>query len=349
MRGDKPAAGRHTGSALLRVRGDIPEDLLSCDARGLRELLGGPTLIHLPGRREQPLFVSILLHGNETTGLHAMQRVLRKYRDRELPRALSLFIGNVEAAAQGLRRLDGQPDYNRVWPGCDTGGTPEHLMMQQVLDQMRERKVFASIDIHNNTGLNPHYACINVLDDRFFHLATLFSRTVVWFTRPLGVQSAAFAGLCPAVTVECGQAGAAHGDEHAAEFVDACLNLAAHPDHAIATHDMDLFHTVAIVRVPESVSFSFGQGESDIVFEPDLDHLNFIELQPGTRLGRVRDGAHLLQAWDNDGHDVADDYFTVSDGEIRLKRPVMPSMLTLDERVIRQDCLCYLMERIQPS
>jgi hypothetical protein len=25
---------------------------------------------------------------------------------------------------------------------------------------------------------------------------------------------------------------------------------------------------------------------------------------------------------------------------------VMPAMLTRDERVIRQDCLCYLMERL---
>jgi hypothetical protein len=35
----------------------------------------------------------------------------------------------------------------------------------------------------------------------------------------------------------------------------------------------------------------------------------------------------------------------VVDGKIRLRVPVMPSMLTLDERVVRQDCLCYLMER----
>jgi hypothetical protein len=32
-------------------------------------------------------------------------------------------------------------------------------------------------------------------------------------------------------------------------------------------------------------------------------------------------------------------------GELLTRRVVMPSMLTLDERVIRQDCLCYLMER----
>jgi hypothetical protein len=29
--------------------------------------------------------------------------------------------------------------------------------------------------------------------------------------------------------------------------------------------------------------------------------------------------------------------------------PFMPSMFTLDERVIRQDCLGYLMERLLPE
>ena len=59
----------------------------------------------------------MLLHGNEDTGLKAIQSLLADYRGRALPRALSLFVGNVQAAAQGQRHLEGQPDYNRVWPG----------------------------------------------------------------------------------------------------------------------------------------------------------------------------------------------------------------------------------------
>ena len=43
---------------------------------------------------------------------------------------------------------------------------------------------------------------------------------------------------------------------------------------------------------------------------------------------------------------VTDRFFEVADGELRSKRPVMPSMLTTDEKVIEQDCLCYLMERV---
>jgi hypothetical protein len=171
---------------MLTTRADLPDDFLYASAGGLHQILPGPTLIHLPGRRTQPLFVSVLLHGNEDTGLKAVQSVLGNYRDRELPRALSLFIGNVQAAAQGQRHLESQPDYNRVWPGADSAELPEHAMMQEVVEQMRARRAFASIDIHNNTGINPHYGCVNRLEAPVLHLATLFSRVVVYFKRPLG-------------------------------------------------------------------------------------------------------------------------------------------------------------------
>jgi succinylglutamate desuccinylase len=325
----------------------LPEGLLHFPARRLHERLPGPTLIHLAGRREQPLFVSVLLHGNEDTGWQAAQAVLRKYARNGLPRSLSLFIGNLEAARHGLRRLDGQPDYNRVWPGTGETGSPEHKMMLQVVDALARRDVFASVDVHNNTGLNPHYACVNELANPFLHLATLFSRTVVYFVRPLGVQSAAFARLCPSVTVECGKAGSAGSVEHAAGFLEACLHLSEFPVHPLPPQDVDLFHTVATVKVPEDLSFGFGVQDQDIDFVPDLDHLNFRELERGAVFGRTRPGRQArLLALDEDGQDVGARLFDCSGGQIRLKKPLMPAMLTRDERVIRQDCLCYLMERL---
>ena len=42
---------------------------------------------------------------------------------------------------------------------------------------------------------------------------------------------------------------------------------------------------------------------------------------------------------------MADRFFYAQDGEIRTRVPIMPGMLTLNSRIIRQDCLCYLMER----
>ena len=80
------------------VMNRLPEAFLDCPANRLAEILPGPTLFDLPGRDPRPLFVSTLLHGNEDVGLLAVQRLLASYQARELPRALSIFIGNVAAA-----------------------------------------------------------------------------------------------------------------------------------------------------------------------------------------------------------------------------------------------------------
>jgi hypothetical protein len=185
-----------------------------------------------------------------------------------------------------------------------------------------------------------------VQDHRFLHLALLFSRTVVYFIKPDAVQSMAFSRLCPAVTVECGKVGQLHSIGHALEFVEAALHLDHFPEHKVASQDYDLFHTVATVKVPESVSFSFGTDGEELLFSPDLDHLNFRELPSGTLLAQAKSGNARLEAWDERGEDVAERFFSNDNGSLKTRLPVMPSMLTLNEEVIRQDCLCYLMERL---
>jgi len=164
---------------LLNEIDHLPEGLLHLDASQLHSRLGGPSLIHLPGRREPALFVSVLMHGNEPTGWEAVRRVLKRYlKDGELalPRALSLFIANTGAAAEGMRHLPGQPDYNRVWPGGEDLASAEARLMREVVDIMATHEIFASIDIHNNTGMNPHYACVNVLEHTALHLASMSRR-----------------------------------------------------------------------------------------------------------------------------------------------------------------------------
>lgn len=326
----------------------MPEALLTAAPHRLQALLGGPTLIHLPGRREPPLFVSVLAHGNEHTGLAAVQRLLRRYtvRDRALPRALSLFIGNVAAAAEGVRRLDGQVDYNRMWPGTLTPSAPEAALMAAVTERMRARGCFASVDVHNNTGVNPHYACVNRLEPEFLALAGLFSRTVVYFTRPQGVQSLAFAGLCPAVTLECGQSGSAGAAEHAEEFLEAALALEHVPRHVVPG-DLGVYHTVAVAEVARDCRFGLEPEGEHLSLLGDIDRLNFRELPAGTELGRVQGHARPVVVTDNDGADVTRHYLDWRDGTLRTRRRVFPAMLTRDARIIAQDCLCYFMERIR--
>ena len=184
------AAPMPANRSMLRIVNEVPPGFLEAQAADLARLLGRPTLIHLPGSRAEPLFVSIMLHGNEDVGLRAVQQFFRSRGGRSLPRAISIFVGNVAAAEANMRRLPNQPDYNRIWPGADDDGTPEHAMMRHVVAEMRERRVFASIDLHNNTGLNPYYACVTRRTHASLQLAALFSRTAVFFQRPAAFRRA---------------------------------------------------------------------------------------------------------------------------------------------------------------
>lgn len=142
------------------------------------------------------------------------------------------------------------------------------------------------------------------------------------------------------------QGGQALGLEHAVDYLDACLCLSEHPSHPVVHQDIDLFHTVAIVKVPDEVSFGYGVADVDICFSPDLDHLNFRELPKGMVLGRLgRDIGLGLLVTDEGRADVTKRFLQLDGREIKLRIPVMPSMLTLDHKVVRQDCLCYLLER----
>jgi len=342
----------HAADMLPVILDHLPSRLLQHSATALARYLDGPTLIHLPGRKPNPLFVSVLQHGNEVSGWDAVRRLLAgRYQRDPLPRSLTIFIGNIDAAAAAVRYLPGQPDMNRCWPGSRIPDTPWQSMLAEVTRHVRALKPVASIDIHNNTGENPHYAALNRIDAKALNLASRFSRTVVYFTQPAGVQSAAFGEFCPAVTLECGPPGKRGGTDHAMAYLENALNLEALPERLPQPEDLDLFQVTAVVRIPRHLSFAFGRSDAgkdvDLRFEARLDRLNFTELPPGTRLARSRDPAAFLQAFDTDGMDRTDDWFRRQGDELILRRTAMPAMLTTNGDAIRQDCLCYLMERLR--
>lgn len=330
----------------LTILDTLPDSFLGCRARDLHLILRGPTLIELPGKSKRPLFVSVLLHGNEDSGLGAVQRVLGGYRAGLLPRSLMLFIGNVEAARHGLRRLEAQPDYNRIWPGTPSDCyTDEARLMAEVHSRVLGRHAFAAIDLHNNTGRNPHYSVVCDLNPQTLGIAALFARRVVRFRGIAGTSTASFAGLIPAVTAECGLPGHAANEKAAGQFVNAVLNLNKLPRGASESGAYDLYHTLGVVRLRDDVTFLFGTGEASLHFDPTIDRHNFVELPPGTTFGATVHPMPLCMI-DEAGRDVAEHYFAVSGGELKLRREVVPAMLSTDRRVVRQDCLCYLMERL---
>jgi hypothetical protein len=331
----------------------FPERLLDVPAARIKTVLPHPTLIHLAGEQPGVLFVSVLLHGNEDVGLKAVQQLMKSYLHRPLPKSLSVFIGNVDAAEAGVRYLPHQRDYNRVWPGSELDESPEHALMRDVVAAMVERPLVASVDLHNNSGRNPLYACVCSLTAEHLRLGAMFSPLVLYFLRPKGVQTQALSPFCPSITCECGPIGDVAGVVAAADLLQRCMEL-EHISHApVPDRSVRLFHTVATLRVQAGCTVGFGDPLSlsragqaeDVLFRLDLDHLNFRRLPAGEVLGRVRSGTlEPLEVRDESGRVITGEVLACVDGQLRLQRSAIPSMLTLDVRAIEQDCVGYLME-----
>ena len=326
----------------------IPDGLLERPASALYQHFQSPTLIHLEGRKKRPLVVSVVQHGNEVTGWEAIRRLLKnQYPNGELPRSLLILIGNPLAAKHRLRRLDDQPDFNRCWPGGNQVDSEYTRLFRRIHDRMVELNPLAVIDIHNNTGLNPHYAAVNQIRPDYLRLASLFSSKVVYFTMPTGTLSLAMSPHCPSLTLECGQAGEIHGTDHTLAFLETCLHLDGISERPVDAQAVHLFHMVATVYVNSDILFGFGRVPADLALREDLDRFNFCELPAGTSFGDLNSRTlKPLTAVNPDGVEVTDDYFFFGRGQVETVREIMPSMLTQDRRVIRQDCLCYLMDRI---
>lgn len=331
----------------LNILNAFPKELLEVDVSQVHEILGGPTLIHLNGKGEDTLFLSTLLHANEITSFLMLQRFIKRYEKKELPRNLIIFIGNTFAAAEGMRHLPGQMDYNRIW---EEGPNAENKMALDIIDYVKDYNLFASIDVHNNTGKNPHYGCINSLDRPFHDLASHFGSHTVYFTEPHNVQSMAFSKICPSITVEAGLPGEEEGIVASLNLVEKIFNtkeLSRNP----ARDSFDIYHTIARMKIDHQARVDFfndSESEADISLIPDIDEHNFEFVEKQTHFGFIKN-QNLLRVIADDGSDITSDFFEMTDGKITSKRLFVPSMFTKDVYVMKEDCLGYVMEVISSN
>jgi hypothetical protein len=333
---------------MLQQLDHLPTGFMMACARDLHRVLPAPSLIHLPGEEPRPLFVSILLHGNEDVGLRALQSVLASRGSRRLPRALSIFVGNVDAARAGVRRLDGQPDFNRIWSTAPPS-TPHEHMAAAVVEIMRQRAPFAALDLHNNSGRNPLYSCLPGTAPQHLRLARLFSPLALLIESQPSLGSA-FAPICPTISCECGEIGNAEGVFRAAALIDRCLRAAPSLSGAGEGEDdgrLEIYQACAVLKVAEAVSLSCDGSEADLGLSPEIESLNFRDLPAGHPIASVRSGLPVepLQAFGLDGARIAG-LFEQAGAQLRLAQPAIAAMLTRDLRAIRQDCLGYLMRRV---
>jgi len=322
---------------------NFPADIARITLSEIKQVFPNPTLISIPGAKREPLLVSTLLHGNEATSFEVLQHLQSKYTLEPPPRSLLIFIGNVEAASLGVRLIEGLPDFNRIWAH---GSSEHHALAQDILKIAREQEVFASIDIHNNTGANPIYGCVNALRPADLQLAAMFAPVGVFYLNPNTTQSIAFSQLCPAITIECGKNGNVDGAAAAIRLVEDVLRQDTFSSHPPRTDALELYETVGRVIVAPECSISFDSVSADLVFRPDLENMNFTEMKACSRWATTASQSLPLYVLDENEKDITSDFFQLDRGIITLTRDVTPAMITPDVLVIRQDCLCYLMTHI---
>ncbi len=137
--------------------------------------------------------------------------------------------------------------------------------------------------------------------------------------------------------------GDASGVEHVTGFLWECIENDGWCSKESGS--FDLFHTVAVVKLRDKCSVGLLGEEADVQLLPDVDRLNFSMLEPGTSLGLARHG-DCLSVEGADRFSMVSDYLSVESGQLCTVKPLMPAMLTTDCEIIKMDCLCYLMERL---
>lgn len=324
----------------------LPDRLLELDDIELLEELERPTLIRVPGTGElPPRGIATLLHGDEDTGYRAAMRVLR--RKRSYPFDLFVIVGNVRAALAGggfaHRFLDDQEDFNRIWGTEPT--TRMRLAADGMLSDLREAKVSAMVDIHNNSGTNPFYAIVTRLEEASLNLATIFTTTVLHWQLGVHTLMEALTDVCPAVAVECGLPGRPDSLSFAVDGIRRFLGTPEIADTELE-RDYDLYGDLRKVTVRPEVRFSFGgelSDEIDFVVEQDADAYNFETVPAGHVIGRVTPGSAVpLQVGGIGGEDVTDRFVTVRDDQVVITREITPVMMTRTADAARKDCLFYI-------
>ena len=319
----------------------LPPGLADVEARTVRRVFPNSALIRLEGRRPAPLMLGVLLHGDEDVGLVVLQRLQAWMKTHPLPRSLLIFVGNVAAAQAGVRKLPGQPDYNRLWKG---GPAPEHALAARVLAAFDGAEPFAHIDLHNNTGANPHYSCVHNDRADTRQLASFFSPLAMHTHNPPSMFSNSRADTVPAVTAECGQAGEAAGEDAAFDLVMAALHL----DHFRGAPDRDLtvYDVTGRIEIADDAVLAFEHGATgDLELPPKLESWNFFERPEGSTFARRLSARPVMTVYDDDRNDVTDRFFRMDGDRVILTRTATPAMLTVNAAAIRNDCLGYLMEK----
>lgn len=322
----------------------FPKEILQADSDELSRFLSGPTLIHIQGETPECFLVSCLLHGNETTGWLAVRELLKEISIKPQQHSWLILIGNVAAAAKNLRQLPDGQDFNRVW---QVGDLPVNRIAVEILNRIKTYPIKCSIDIHNNTGRNPYYACVTKRDERTLDLAREFAKQSLYFEGLAGTFTDAMSQMCPAISIEVGLPGLMDGVEAVRQYLQRVdVKVFALNWNPQIPADLEIYSIAGTIRIVDGVVISIDEGQDvDFRLSQDLDLYNFTVVPKGSVWAEACSTKVRCFSIDDRGNEL-EGYFEHVDGKIVNTCPIMPAMITPNTAIMKSDCVGYLLSRL---
>lgn len=317
------------------------------DAADFLNRLGQPTCILFSGRDPSRTRAMVtLLHGNEPSGLMALQRWLALGEQPAVN--LLCIVASVHAAlAQPLfshRMLPRAKDLNRCFEPPFDG--EQGLLAEEILALLRAHQPEAVIDMHNTSGSGPSFGVCTHLDRQHDALASLFTRRLIVSHIRLGALMEISDARCPTVTIEVG--GRLDAEAHTLAFEG--LRRFAQAERVLAPDDevewgLELLDDPVRLELREGVTLAYGESPvagHDITLRRDIEHHNFGSVHCDTSLGWINgDIGERFRAVDSNGQCALDAVVRGEDGELYPAQSLKLFMITTNAHIAETDCLFY--------
>ncbi|GAB5412968.1 MAG: hypothetical protein Cons2KO_05710 [Congregibacter sp.] len=326
---------------------DPDPSLAGVDAADFLGRLGQPSCLFFTGRdpsRTRALVT--LLHGNEPSGLMAVQRWLSLGQTPAVN--LLCIVASVHAALAtpifSHRMLPRARDLNRCFkaPFDDEQGR----LAEEILELLRLHRPEAVIDMHNTSGSGPSFGVCTHVDRQHDALTSLFTRRLIVSRIRLGALMEISDERCPTVTIEVG--GRLDDEAHALAFDGLCRYADA--ERVLAADDppdwgLELLDDPVRLELRDGVTLAYGESPvagHDITLRRDIEHHNFGSVHCDTPLGWINGAVReLFLAINSSGKCALDAVVREDRGVLYPAQSLKLFMITTNAHIAETDCLFY--------
>ena len=308
--------------------------------------MGGPTLIHVPGKdRSRKRAVSTLLHGNEPSGTRAVFRWLQEGVEPAVD--MLLFIVSVKTTLLEplffYRHLPEEKDPNRCFKEPFEG--EQGALALAMLDLLQKHQPEALIDIHNTSGMGPAFSVSMKQDAAHEALTSLFCERMLITGLRLGALFEYSERNVPTVTIECGGSQDPRSDEIAYQGLVRYASQADVLTPPDADWELDILHEPVRVEISADASICYQEQPDpavDVTLPPDVERHNFGRILPDVVLGWVKpDSWQKISVKTAKGLDVKARLLRLCEGRLQPAQALKLFMVTTNPAIAKSDCLFY--------